>query len=166
MHPQRIVPRVLPHLSPLASPSSHSPGPSSPHSRPTSLRAISVNSSSDTSSSESESTQGSDGDDDMALLSESSAIMVVDNHSPSLSPKLERSPHRTHQKRRLKPSKYPVITNYFAREPSEKKRRPRNRGAFPSKKASRPKRTSGKVRTGGNCLIYRALSFSKNLSSC
>ena len=160
MHPQRIVPRTLPHLSPLASPSSHSPGPSSPHSRPTSLRAISVNSSPDTSSSESESTQGSGDDDDVALLSESSAIMVVDDHSPSLSQKLERSPHRTHQKRRLKPSRYPVITSYFAREPSEKKRRSRNRGTVPSTKASRPKPTSGKVRTSGNGLIYRALVLS------
>ncbi|KAF8492966.1 Mus7/MMS22 family-domain-containing protein [Russula emetica] len=142
---RRIVPRALPRLSPLASPSPHSSGPSSLLSRPALLGAISVNSSSDTSSSESESTQGSD--DDVALLFESSAIMVVDDHSPSLSPKLERSPPRTLQKRRLKPSRYPVITSYFAREPSEKKKRPRKRGIVPSEKASRPKRTSGKVRT-------------------
>jgi hypothetical protein len=114
-----------------------------------------VNSSSDTSSSGSESTQGSD--DDVALLFESSDIMVVDDHSPSISPKLERSPPRTLQKRRLKPSRYPVITNYFAREPSEKKKKPRKRGIVPTEKERRPKRTSGKVRTRGNDLFFRAI---------
>jgi hypothetical protein len=122
-----------------------------------------VNSSSDTSSSGSESTQS---DDDVALLSESPVIMVVDDHSPSLSPKLERSPPRTFQKRRLKPSRYPVITSYFARERGEKKKKPRKRGIVPSEKASRPKRTSGKVRTNGNDLFYRAFVHYKNSSPC
>lgn len=150
-------------MSPLASPSPSS-GPSSLRSRPASLGAISVNSSSDTSSSGSESTQGSD--DDVAFLFESSAIMVVDARSPSISSNLERSPPRTLQKRRLKPSTYPVITNYFARDPNEKKKKPRKRRVVPSEKTGRPKRTSGKVRTSGNDLSYRAFFLSKNSSPC
>jgi hypothetical protein len=91
----------------------------------------------------------------VALLFESPAIMVADYQSPSLPPKLERSPPRTLQKRRLKPSRHPVIPGYFARGPSEKKKRPR---IVPSERASKPKRTSGKVRTSGNDLFI-VLSF-------
>lgn len=146
-------------MSPLASPSPHSSGPSSLLSRPASLEAISVNSSSDTSTSGSESTQGSD--DDVALLPEPSAIMVVDDHSSSLSSKLGHSPP---QKRRLKPSRYPVVTDYFTRRPSEKKKRSRKRGIVPSETASRSKRSSGKVRTSGNDILLRTvLSYFLNI---
>ena len=103
--------------------------------------------------------QGSE--DDVVLLSESSEIMLVD-HSPSLSPKLERSPPRSFQKRRLQPSKHPVITDFFTSGPSEEKKRPRKRGIVPTEKTSRPKQTPGRVRARGNALCYHVLfSFEK-----
>jgi hypothetical protein len=114
-----------------------------------------VDASPDSGSSGSESTQGSD--DDVVLLSEGSAIMLIDDHSPSLSPKLERSPPRSHQKRRLQPSRYPVITDFFARGPSEKKKRPRNRGVVANEKTGRSKHGLGRARATGNSLCYRAL---------
>ena len=89
--------------------------------------------------------------------------MVVDDPSPSMTSKLEPSPLRTLQKRRLKPSRYPVITNYFAREPIDKKRKPPKHGIVSSEKVGRPKRISGKVRARGNDLFYRAVFLSKNL---
>jgi hypothetical protein len=89
--------------------------------------------------------------------------MAVDDHSPSLSPKLERSPPRTLQKQRLEPSRYPVIQGYFVRGPSEKKKRPRKRGIVPFERARRPKRTSGKVRTSGNNIFYRAFFLKTRL---
>lgn len=116
-----------------------------------------MDASSDSSSSGSESMQGSD--DDVVLLSEASAIMLIDDHPPSLPPKLERSPPRSHQKRRLQPSKYPVITDFFARGPSEKKKRPRNRGIVANEKTGRSKHALGRVRVTGNALCYRALFF-------
>src|SRR5258708_38939753 len=70
--------------------------------------------------------------------------------SPSLSPKLERSPPRAVQRRRLNPSRYPVITDFFSHGPSDKKKRSRKRGIVPSEKASRPKRTSERTRASGN----------------
>jgi hypothetical protein len=115
-----------------------------------------VDSSSGSSSLGTESMQDSD---DVSFLSEVAEIMIVDDHSPSpsLSPKLERSPPRTVQRRRLKPSRYPVITDFFSRGPSEKKKRSRKRGIVPSDKAGRPKRTSERARASGN-------AFSSHLS--
>jgi hypothetical protein len=116
-------------------------------------------------SSDSSSSSGSDSrqrsDDDVALLSEGSSVMLIDDHSPSLSPKLERSPPRSLQKRRLQPSKYPVITDFFARGPSEKKKRPRKRGIVPIEKTNKSKHASRRVRASGNALCYRAFIFSK-----
>ncbi|KAH9991108.1 Mus7/MMS22 family-domain-containing protein [Russula vinacea] len=85
-----------------------------------------VDASSDSSSSGSESMQGSD--DDVVLLSEASAIMLIDDHPPSLPPKLE------------------LITDFFARGPSEKKKRPRNRGIVANEKTGRSKHALGRVR--------------------
>ena len=113
-----------------------------------------MDASSDSSSSRPESMQGSE--DDVVLLSESSEIMPVD-HSPSHSPKLERSPPGSLQKRRLQPSKHPVITDFFTSGPSEKKKRPRKRGIVPNEKTSGPKHSLRRVRARGNALCYHAL---------
>jgi len=113
-----------------------------------------LNSSSDKSSSESESTGGSD---DVTLLSDESAIMLVDGHPRFLPREQERSPPQTFQKRGFRPSKRPVITDFFVRGPREKKKRPRKRDIVPPEKASRPKRTSPEVGANGN--VPLVLSF-------
>ncbi|KAH9956970.1 Mus7/MMS22 family-domain-containing protein [Russula dissimulans] len=134
--------RQLPHLSPLASRSSHSSDRSSPYPKPASLGAISLNSSSDEGSPRSESTGGSE---DVTVLSDESAMILVDGHSPVLPPKQERSPPQTFQKRGFRPSKHPVITDFFVRGPREKKKRPRKRRIVSSEKASRSKRAFAEV---------------------
>ena len=133
--------------------------PCSPRSKPASLRTISSDTSSDKSSSESESTRGSD---DVALLSDGSAIMPVDDHESLPSLKLERSPAPNLQKRRLQPSSYPVITDFFVRGHHEKKKRPRKHGIVSPERSRRPKRASGVVGASGNTHYHCALfSFLK-----
>jgi len=138
--------------------SAQSSEPSSPRSKPASLRTISSDTSSDKSSAESESTRGSD---DVALLSDGSAIMLVDDHE-SLSPlKLERPPAPNLQKRRLQPSSYPVITDFFVRGLREKKKRPRKHGIVPLEKLRRPKRASGVGASGNTHYHCTLFSFLK-----
>ena len=75
----------------------------------------------------------------MALLSDGSAIMLVDDHESLSALKLERSPAPNLQKRRLQPSSHPVITDFFVRGHHEKKKRPRKHGIVPPEKLRRPK---------------------------
>jgi hypothetical protein len=90
----------------------------------------------------------------VALLSDGSAVMLVDDHSPLSSKELEQPSPQTFRKRRLQPSRYPVITDFFDRGPRDKKKKPRKRGIVPpdKDKASRPKRTAGRVKGRGNTL--------------
>ncbi|KAI0000834.1 Mus7/MMS22 family-domain-containing protein [Russula compacta] len=137
---RRRAPRQLPHLSPLTSPPRQLSDPSSPRSKPASLGVISLDTSSNTSSSRSELTRGSDN------MSEESLVML-DDYAPLPSPEPECSPPQAFQKRRLQPSRYPVITDFFVRGPREKKKKPRKRGIVPLETASRSKRALGRVGT-------------------
>jgi hypothetical protein len=151
VNPQRTQLK-LPHLSPLAS-SPHSSGPSSPLSQQPSVRTISSDLSSDESSSRLESTRSSD---DVVLLSDGSAIMLVDDHE-SLPPlKLERPPPPNTQKRHLQPSLYPVITDFFTRGP-HKKKSVRKQRIVPPEKSSRLKHAPGKVGASGNAPYHLTL---------
>ncbi len=80
--------------------------------------------------------------------------MLIDDDESLPSLKSERSLPRNLQKRRLQPSRYPVITDFFVREPHKKKKRPRRQGIVPPEKSSRLKRTSGRVGASGNALYY------------
>ncbi|KAI9509129.1 Mus7/MMS22 family-domain-containing protein [Russula earlei] len=140
---RRRAPRRLPRLSPLTSPVSHSSGRSFPLSKPALLGAISLDTSSDTSSSASESTRSSD---DVTLLSEESALVLVDDHAAFLAPKQECSLSQTFPKRRLRPSAYPVITDFFVRGDRGNQKRRRKHGIAPPEKHGRSKHASGNVR--------------------
>ena len=140
--------------------------PPSPRSKPVSLRTISSDTSSDESSSDSESTGGSD---DVALLSDGSAIMLVDDHESLPALKLECSPAPNPQKRRLQPSNYPVITDFFVREFHEKKKRPRKHRIVPPEKLRRPKRAFEVVGASGkihyHCTLLSFLKCHPNFDS-
>ena len=87
----------------------------------------------------------------MVLLSERSFVMVVDSHTLSPSPKRERSPQKASQKRRLQPSKYPVITDFFDRQSRVSKKTPRRRRTTGGgEKGKRTKRTPRTIVAGGN----------------
>lgn len=140
--------------------------PPSPRSKPVSLKTISSDTSSDESSSDSESTGGPDG---VALLSDGSAIMLVDDHESLPALKLERSPALNLQKRRLQPSSYPVITDFFVRGYHEKKKRPQKHGIVPPEKLRRPKRALKVVGASGNihchCTLLSFLKCHPNFDS-
>ncbi|KAI9440846.1 Mus7/MMS22 family-domain-containing protein [Lactarius indigo] len=131
---RRRAPRNLPNLSPLASPRPPSSRSPSPRAKPPSERTISSDTSTEESSSGSESV-------DVALLSERSFVMLVDSHTLPPSPEPERSPQKATQKRRLQPSKYPVITDFFGRQPREAKKSSRKRSATRGEKRGQPKPT-------------------------
>ena len=96
----------------------------------------------------------------MVLLSERSVLMVVDSHTLSPSPKRERSPQKASQKRRLQPSKYPVITDFFDRQSRvSKKTSRRRRTTGGGEKGKRPKRTPRRIVAGGNAHRCFALHF-------
>ncbi|KAF8270661.1 Mus7/MMS22 family-domain-containing protein [Lactarius quietus] len=139
---RRRAPRNLPNISPLASPRLPLSHPPSPHASRASEETVSSDTSTEESSSISEST-GSSGE--VVLLSERSFVMVVDNHSLSPSPKLERSPQKASQKRRLQPSKYPVITDFFDRQSRKSKRTQRKRRTTGGEKGKRPKGTPRRI---------------------
>ncbi|KAH9074937.1 Mus7/MMS22 family-domain-containing protein [Lactarius deliciosus] len=67
--------------------------------------------------------------------------MLVDTHTLSPSPDPERSPPKASQKRRLQPSKYPVITDFFGRQPRESEKTSRKRSTTRGEKRGQPKRT-------------------------
>ncbi|KAH9034608.1 Mus7/MMS22 family-domain-containing protein [Lactarius pseudohatsudake] len=131
---RRRAPRNLPNLSPLASPRPPSSRSPSPRAKSPSEQTIS----SDTSTEESSSGSESGG---VALLSERSFVMLVDTHTLSPSPDPERSPPKASQKRRLQPSKYPVITDFFGRQPRESEKTSRKRSMTRGEKRGQPKRT-------------------------
>jgi hypothetical protein len=99
----------------------------------------------------------------VVLLSERSFFMVVDNHTLSPSPKLERSPQKASQKRRLKPSRYPVITDFFDRQSRVSKKTSRKRRTTTGgEKGKRPKRTERRIVAGGN--VYHCCALCPFLS--
>jgi hypothetical protein len=99
----------------------------------------------------------------VVLLSERSFVMVVDNHTLSPSPKLEHSPQKASQKRRLKPSRYPVITDFFDRQSRVSKKTSRKRRTTTGgEKGKRPKRTERRIVAGGN--VYHCCALCPFLS--
>lgn len=149
---RRRAPRDLPVLSPLASPRSPLSHPPSPHADHASEETISSDTSTGKSSLGSESTGGSS---DVAFLSERPFVALVDNHAHTSS-EPERSPRKASQKRRLQPSRYPVITDFFGRQPRESKKASRKRRTTGGEKGSQPKRTSR--RTGASVPTERRKS--------
>ncbi|KAH9166719.1 Mus7/MMS22 family-domain-containing protein [Lactarius sanguifluus] len=137
---RRRVPRNLPNMSPLASPRPPSSRSPSPRAKPLSERTIS----SDTSTEESSSGSESGG---VALMSERSFVMLVDTHTLSPFPDPERSPPKASQKRRLQPSMYPVITDFFGRQPRESEKTSRKRSTTRGEKRGQPKRTPRRTGT-------------------
>jgi hypothetical protein len=83
--------------------------------------------------------------------------MVVDHRTLSPSPKMERSPQKASQKRRLKPSRYPVITDFFDRQSRVSKKTPRKRRTMGGEKGKRSERTERRIVAGGNSRCCRAL---------
>ncbi|KAH9057428.1 Mus7/MMS22 family-domain-containing protein [Lactarius vividus] len=138
--PPRRAPRNLPNLSPLASPRPPSSRSPSPRAKPPSELTISSDTSTEESSSGSES-------GDVALLSERSFVMLVDTHTLSPSPEPERSPPKASQKRRLQPSKYPVITDFFGRQSRESEKTSRKRSTTRGEKGVPPEQRKSKGRT-------------------
>jgi hypothetical protein len=85
--------------------------------------------------------------------------MLVDDHE-SLPPlKSERSPAPNLQQRRFRPSRYPVITDFFGRGHHEKKKKPRKHGIAHPEKLRQLKRASGVVGASGNTHYHCTLFF-------
>ena len=83
--------------------------------------------------------------------------MLVDDHESVPLLELDRSSHPDTQKRRLQPSLFPVITDFFVRAPHEKKKKPRKQRIVPPEKLNRLKRALGKLGATGTVLCRRAL---------
>ena len=88
----------------------------------------------------------------MVLLSERSFVMLADTRTLSPSPELERSPQKASQKRRLQPSRFPVITDFFDRQSRENKKTPRKRRTTRGEKGNHPKRTLRRIVASGNAI--------------
>jgi hypothetical protein len=85
--------------------------------------------------------------------------MLVDSHTLSPSPEPERPPQKASQKRRLQPSKYPVITDFFNRQSRESKKTSRKRRTTGGGKGNHPKRTPRKTVVSGNAIAVALCPF-------